>query len=97
MEHNGGMTALIAAIPPFSAFFRIFNSLISTPTDGDFPVFLIPIIIPLLLDPMVIYAVFETAKRTPAANRMNKFLTHCAGRQGFNEAHHDTVFMNIIF
>ena len=95
-KYNGGMTASVAAIPPFFIFLGIFKPLIPAPADGDLPICLIPIIIPLLFQPVIADAVFETPERAPAADRVGKFLTRRASGQGIYEIFHNAAFMNVV-
>lgn len=97
MKYNGGMATFVVTIPLYSAFLRVFDFLILAPANSNSPACLISIITPLLLNSMIIAAVFQTAKHTPATNRMGKFLMRRAERQEFNEAHHDTIFVGVVF
>ena len=95
-KYNRGMAATNAAIPPFLIFLGIFESLIPAPADGDLPICLIPIIIPLLFQPVIADAVFEPPERASAADRVGKFLTRRTSGQGIYKVLHNAVFMNVI-
>lgn len=95
-KYNGGMTAFVAAIPPFLFFLGIFEPLIPASADGDLSICLIPIIIPLLFQPVIANAVFEPPERAPAADCVDKFLMRRASGQGIYKVLHNAVVVNVV-